>query len=128
MRAQRVAAMLVAACLCGTAVMAAAQVVDEDRRLARMAALAESPEQHSRVAEQYRDRAAVLDAEAGRYERIARRLEKRWFPNDYKAPSMLRPGYQERQKAANARSAAREVRVLAERHSKIAVDLRNAPE
>ena len=128
MRAQWVAATIVVAGLAGTAHMGGAQVVDEDRRLAKMAALAESPEQHTRVAEEYLDRAAALDTAAARYERAARRLEKGWFPNEYKAQSMLRPGYQERQKAANARSTARETRVLAERHRKIALDLRNAPE
>ncbi|MGV3520062.1 hypothetical protein [Luteitalea sp.] len=125
---QWVAAMVVVACLVGTAPVAGAQVVTEERRLATMAAQAESPEQHARVAEQYRDRAESLDSQAARYERAARRLEKGWFPNEHKAQSMLRPGYAERQKAANARTAARETRVLAERHQKIAVELRNAPE
>lgn len=128
MRAQWVAATIVVAGLAGTAQMGSAQVVDEDRRLAKMAALAESPEQHTRVAEEYLGRAEALDTVAARYERTARRLEKSWFPNEYKAQSMLRPGYQERQKAADARSTARDTRLLAERHRKIAVDLRNAPE
>ena len=128
MRAQWVAATIVVAGLAGTAHMGGAQVVDADRGLAKMAALAESPEQHTRVAEEYLDLAETLDSAAARDERTARRLEKGWFPNEYKAQSMLRPGYQERQKATNARSTAREARVLAKRHLKIAADLRNAPE
>ncbi len=87
MRAQWVAATIVVAVLAGTAQVGSAQVVDEDRRLAKMAADAESVEQHARVAEQYRDRAEALDTQAARYERTARRLEKGWFPHEYKAAS-----------------------------------------
>ena len=121
------AAMIVVAGLAGHAGPGAAQVVDEDRRIAMMAAEAESAEQHARVAMEAGDRADRLDAEAARYEKIARRLEKNWFPNEYKAPSMLQPGYKERQRAANARQAARETRALAKRHHQIAIDIRNAP-
>ena len=122
------AAMLVVACLAGQAHVGVAQIVDEDRRIATLAAEAESAEQHARVASEARDRAQQLDAEAARYERQARRLEKNWFPNEYKTPSMLQPGYRERQRAANARHQASETRALAKRHRQIAVDMRNAPE
>ena len=126
MRGQWVAAMIVVAGLAGWAPTGAAQ--DEDRRIAVMAAEAESAEQHARVHAAARARAEQLDAEAARYERIARRLEKNWFPNEYKTPSMLQPGYRERQRAANARHAARDTRALAERHRQIAIDIRNAPD
>jgi len=128
MRGQWMAAMIVVAGLAGHAWVGNAQVVDEDRRIATMAAEAESAEQHARVATEARARAEALDAEAARYEKMARRLEKNWFPNEYKTPSMLQPGYKERQRAANARHAARETRDLAKRHRQIAIDIRNAPE
>jgi len=121
------AAMIVVAALGGAAQVAGAQVVDEDGRLAQMAANAESVEQHTRVAEQYRDRAQVLDTQATRYERAARKLEAGWYPHEHKAAPMQRAGYTERQQAARARRAAREARQLAQRHGQIATDLRNAP-
>ena len=127
MRGQWVAAMIVVACLAGQAHVGVAQIVDEDRRIATLAAEAESAEQHARVASEARDRAEQLDAEAARSERQARRLEKNWFPNEYKTPSMLQPGYRERQRAANARHHASETRALAKRHRQIAVEMRNAP-
>jgi hypothetical protein len=128
MRGQWMAALIVAAGLAGHATLGIAQIVDEDRRIATMAAEAESAEQHARVATEAGVRAEELDAQAARYEKIARRLEKNWFPNEYKTPSMLQPGYKERQRAANARHAARETRALAKRHRQIAIDIRNAPE
>jgi hypothetical protein len=121
------AAMIVVAGLAGHAHQGLAQAVTEDQRIAKMAAAAESAEQHAEVATEARARAEQLDAEAARNEKIARRLEKNWFPNEYKTPSMLQPGYKERQRAANARHAARESRALAKRHHQIAVDIRNAP-
>ena len=126
MRGQWMATMLVVVGLAGHAT-AGAQVVDEDRLIAKMAAEAESAEQHARVAAAARDRAEQLDAEAVRYEKTARRLERNWFPNEYKTAAMLQPGYKERQRAANAREAARESRALARRHRQIAIDIRNAP-
>jgi hypothetical protein len=128
MRAQQwMAAMVVVAGLGGAAQVAGAQVVDDDGRLARMAADAESVEQHARVAEQYRDRARVLDTQAARFERTARALEARWYPHEHKAAPVQRPGYAERQQAARARRAARDARQLAQRHGQIATDLRSAP-
>jgi hypothetical protein len=126
MRGQCLAA-IVAACLIGTAQVAGSQVVDEDQRLARMAAEAESVEQHTRVAQQYRDRADELDSRAKRFERTARQLEKGWYPHEYKAAPMHRAGYTERQEAARAKRGARDARVIASHHSRIATDLRNAP-
>ena len=126
MRGQCLAAIVVA-CVIGTAQVAGSQVVDEDQRLARMAAEAESVEQHTRVAQQYRDRADELDSRAKRFERTARQLEKGWYPNEYKAAPMHRAGYTERQEAARAKRGARDARVIASHHSRIATDLRNAP-
>ena len=127
MRGQRVAALLLVAGLVGAVPVTAAQVVDEDRRLATLAAEAESAEQHLRVAQQYRDRADVLDSQAKRFDRTARQLERGWYPHEYKAAPMLRAGYTERQQAAKARRQSRDARVLAQRHGQIATDLRNAP-
>lgn len=127
MRGQWMAAVVVVATLAAPAARVDGQTVDADRAIARMAAAAESAEQHARVAAQARERAAQLDAEAARDERAARRLERQWFPNEYKTAAMLQPGYRERQRAAKARRGAREARALAERHHRIAVDLRNAP-
>lgn len=126
MRGQRVAALLLVAGLVA-AVPATAQVVDENRRLATLAAEAESAEQHHRVAQQYRERADLLDSQAKRFDRTARQLERGWYPHEYKAAPMQRAGYKERQQAAAARREAREARVLAHRHGQIATDLRNAP-
>jgi len=127
MRGQWMAAMIVVAGLAGYAHLGLAQTVDEDQRIAMLAAVAESAEQHAEVATAARTRAEQLDAEAARYDKVARRLEKKWFPNEYKNPSMLQPGYKERQRAANERDAARESRALARRHRQIAIDIRNAP-
>ncbi len=121
------ATVLVVASLAGPAARVDGQVVDQDRALSRMAAAAESVEQHVRVAAEARERAAQLDKAALRDERTARRLERQWFPNEYKTASMLQPGYKERQRAAKARHGARQARSLAERHHRIAEDLRNAP-
>jgi len=121
------ATVLVIAGLAGPAARLDGQVADQDRALSRMAAIAESAEQHARVAAEARDRATQLDAEARRHDRTARRLERQWFPNEYKTASMLQPGYRERQRAAKARHRAREAWVLAERHHEIAAELRNAP-
>ena len=124
MAGQWMAAALLAAGLMGTAVEARTQ---DDRRIAKLAAEAESQEQHTRVADAYRDRAELLEAEAAREARKARRLEAAWFPHEHKLPPMQRPGYRERQRAASARTEAREARVLAQKHTQIATDLRNAP-
>ena len=69
------AGLLIAAGLIGIAPVAGAQV-DEKRRLAKMAAEAESAEQHLRVAREYRERADLLESQAARLERTARRLER----------------------------------------------------
>lgn len=127
MQAQQwVAATFVAACLIATAPTAVAQVKEEDR-LATLAARAESAEQHARVSEEYRERAASLESRAKRLERTARQLEQGWYPHEYKAAPMHRAGYTERQQAVKARSDAREARALAQRHGQIASDIRNAP-
>jgi hypothetical protein len=123
-----VAAMLVAASLLGSSVTSAAQVVDEVQQLARMAAMAESAEQHATVADAYGDRAARLEREAKRLDKKARQLEQGWYPHEYKAAPMHRAGYTERQDAARARKDAEGMRQLAQKHARTAVDIRNAPE
>ena len=127
MRGQWMAAAIVAASVVAAPAGAGAQVVDEDQRLARLSEEAESATQHARVADEYRDRAKRLDTEATRLDRTARRLEKNWFPHEYKMPAPQRPGYRERQRAAEARHTARESRILAQRHEQLAVELNAEP-
>lgn len=127
MRGQWIAAVLMVAGLTGPTARVDAQIVDVDHHIAKLAAEAESAEQHARVAAQARERAQQLDTEAARHERAAQRLQRQWFPNEYKTAAMLQPGYRERQRAANARHGARAARALADRHRQIAADLRNAP-
>ena len=121
------AALLAAILTCG-AQPSAAQTITEDQQLARLAAVAESAEQHTRVADAYGDRADRLEREAKRLDKKARQLEQGWFPHEYKAAPMHRAGYTERQDAARARKDAKAMRQLAEKHSRTASDIRNAPE
>ena len=104
-----------------------AQVVQENGRLARLAADADTAAQHASVARAFRDRADALDAEAADHEAEVRNLEARRFPYQYKLPSNLQPEYQKRQRAIDARRAARGARALAQRHSQLAVDLLAVP-
>jgi hypothetical protein len=122
------AAMLVAAGIAtGMPETTGAQTIDEDQRLATLSREAESSTQHKRVAGEFRDRAKRLDTEASRLDRTARRLESKWFPNEYKLPPPQRPGYRERQRAAEARRTARESRALAQRHEQMAIELHAEP-
>lgn len=122
------AALLMAASLLGSRVTSADQVVTEAQQLARMAAMAESAEQHTRVADAYSDRATRLEREAKRLDKKARQLEQGWYPHEYKAAPMHRAGYTERQDAARARKDAQAMRTLAQKHARTAADIRNAPE
>lgn len=124
---QLMAALLVAAGLTAMPAPTLAQVI-EDQQLAKMAAVAESPEQHARVADAYRDHASRLEREATRLAKKARQLERGWSPHEYKAAPMHRAGYTERQDAARARQQARAMRGLAEHHARTSLQLRNAPE
>ena len=126
-RYQRFAAALAAAALCLTIQPATAQPPDDDRQLARLSAQAESPTQHARAATLFRERAHQLDREATRLERQARRLEAQRFPHEHKLPAIQQPGYRERQRASEARSRAREHRVLAQRHDRTARELHAEP-
>ena len=104
-----------------------AQVVEENRRLARLAADADTAAQHASVARAFRDRADALDAEAADHEAEVRDLEARRFPYQYKLSSNLQPEHRPRQRAIEARRAARDSRALAERHSQAAVARLAAP-
>lgn len=121
------AAVVLTLAVLGVSGAARAQVVDEDRDLARLSAQAESAAQHARVASLLRDRAATLENEARRLQRTARRLEQGRFPHEYKLPAIQQPGYRERQRAREARTQAREQRLRAARHEQSAVAL-NADE
>lgn len=119
---------LAALVIAGSSLVGSAQTITEDQRLARMAAVAESAEQHTAVADAYGDRAARLEREAKRLDKKARQLEQGWFPHEYKAAPMHRAGYTERQDAARARKDAQDMRQLAQKHARTATDIRNAPE
>jgi hypothetical protein len=121
------AAAVITAALTGTAGVADARIQDEDQQLTRMAAVAESASQHERVGELYLARAQRLEREATRLERTSRRLERNRFPHEYKAPAPQVPGYRERQRAAEARQIARESRLLAEHHDRLAQELYAEP-
>ncbi|BCS32242.1 hypothetical protein TBR22_A14520 [Luteitalea sp. TBR-22] len=123
-----IAAAVVAATMLGSSLAGAAQVLTAEQQLARLAAVAESAEQHTQVADAYSDRAASLEREARRLEKKARQLEQGWYPHEYKAAPMHRAGYTERQDAARARKDARAMRTLADKHARAAADIRNAPE
>lgn len=101
---------------------------DADRDLVRLSARAESPEQHARVADLLRDRAAQLEAQARRAERTARRLEQRRYPYEHKLPAISQPGYKERTEAREARAQARAHRARAARHAESAVPVNVEPE
>ena len=121
---------IVAGCL-GVSLLAAdpggAQTADDDQRLAKLSAQAESPAQHARAAEEFRARAKALDREATRLERTARSLEKNWFPNEHKSPAPHRAGYTQRQRAAAARAAARDTRLAAARHEQLSAEVLAEP-
>lgn len=119
---------LVALVMAASSLMSSAQTITEEQRLARMAAVAESAEQHTAVADAYGDRAGRLERQATRLDKKARQLEQGWFPHEYKAAPMHRAGYTERQDAARARKHAQEMRQLAQKHARTAADIRNAPE
>jgi len=101
---------------------------DADRDLVRLSARAESPEQHARVADLLRQRAADLEAQARRAERAARTLEQRRYPYETKLPAISQPGYKERAEARAARAQARAHRALAARHVQSATPVNVEPE
>lgn len=101
---------------------------EDDRALLQLSARAESTEQHARVADLLRQRAADLDARARRLERTARTLEQARYPHEHKLPAISQPGYQERTDARRARAQAREHRALAARHLQSAGPVNVEPE
>lgn len=101
---------------------------DTDRDLVRLSARAESPEQHARIADLLRDRAAQLEAQARRAERTARTLEQRRYPHQHKLPAISQPGYKERTEAREARAQARAHRARAARHAESAEPVNVEPE
>lgn len=101
---------------------------DADRDLVRLSARAESPEQHARVADLLRDRAAQLEAQARRAERTARSLEQRRYPHEHKLPAISQPGYKERTAAREARAQARAHRERAARHAESAAPVNVEPD
>ena len=121
------AAVVLALGVIGVNGVVSAQIVDEDRELAKLSAQAESASQHARVARLLRERATTLDSEARRLQRTAQRLEKGRFPHEYKLPGIQQPGHRERLRAREAKAQAREQRMLAARHEQTAGTLNAEP-
>lgn len=126
MRAQWLAAIVAVVGIVGTGA-GRAQDVDEDQRLLRLSAQAESATQHAQVAEQLTDRAETLDEQAVRLLRTSHRLESARFPNQHKLIASQQPGYTERVQAKKAEKTAKSHRRLAWQHWQKAVTLNAAP-
>jgi hypothetical protein len=126
MRAHWMAAIVAVVSVVGAGA-ARAQDVDEDQRLLRLSAQAESATQHAQVAEQLIDRAETLDGQAVRLLRTSHRLEKTRFPNEHKLMASQQPGYKERAQAKKAEKTAKSHRRLAWHHQQKAVTLSVEP-
>ena len=126
MRARWMAAVVAVVGLMGAGAVRA-QDVDEDQRLLRLSAQAESAAQHSQVAILLTDRADDLDVQAARLLRTSQRLEMSRFPNEHMMMSSLQPGYQERAGAKKAQKTAKSHRRLAWHHQQKATTLSVEP-
>ncbi len=126
MRVRWMAAVLAVAGMMGAGAVRA-QDVDEDQRLLRLSAQAESVAQHSQVAILLTDRAEDLDVQAARLLRTSQRLQKSRFPNEHKMMASLQPGYQERASARKAQKTAKSHRRLARHHQQKATTLSVEP-
>ena len=128
MRAQWLAAIVAAVSIVGTgAGRAQDRTIDEDQRLLRLSAQAESATQHARVAEQLTGRAETLDEQAVRLLRTSHQLESTRFPNQHKLIASQQPGYTERVQAKKAEKTAKSHRRLAWHHWQKAVTLNVEP-
>ncbi|MCC6367480.1 MAG: hypothetical protein IT165_28495 [Bryobacterales bacterium] len=95
----------------------------EAAKLETLAMEARTPEQHAAVSRQFRLRAEALEAEAAGHEANVKRLTKSAGAMVRKWPGMAtKPLEAEREKAKEARLAARESRKLAEKHLRLSVE------
>ena len=100
-----------------------AEPVVEASKLSALARDARTPAEHAAVAKQYRLRAELFEAQAAEYEQSAKRRQQAAGPMIHKWPAMAPPAVQkDKQKAVEARRAARENRELAERHLRDSVE------
>ena len=100
-----------------------AEPVVEASKLSALARDAQTPAEHAAVAKQYRLRAESFEAQAAEYEQSAKRRQQAAGPMIHKWPAMAPPAVQkDKQKAVEARRAARESRELAERHLRDSVE------
>ncbi len=92
-------------------------------RLTALAGEARTSAEHAKVAKEYRLQAESFEATAAEYDATVKRLSKNPSPMTYKWPSMASPDLvQAKQKAVEARRAARESRELADHHLRRSVE------
>lgn len=92
-------------------------------RLHSMARETKTAKDHAKVSKQYRLQAEALEAEAAKHEAAAAEYTRSLGPMRHKWPAMApRALHEAKQKAVEARQAARESRVLADRHLRLAVE------
>lgn len=98
-------------------------VNDAPTQLARLAREARTPGEHAKVAKSYREQAEAFDAQAATHEARVAELSKSPSPMAHKWPAMASPDMtKERQRAVEARRAARESRAAADRHLRMSVE------
>ena len=100
-----------------------AEPVLSAERLHAMAREAKTVKEHAEVSRHYRLRAAALEAEAAKHEADAAAYTRSLGAMQYKWPAMAPRALQTaKQKAVEARGAARESMVLADRHLRLSVE------
>lgn len=108
--------------LMGTATMAQTRN-ETPTRLAALASEARTSADHAKVAKEYRLQAESFEARAAEHDATVSRLSKNPPPIAFKWPSMASPDLvHAKQKAVEARRAARESRELADRHLRMSVE------
>lgn len=96
---------------------------EQPTQLARLAREARTPGEHARVSKSYREQAEAFDAQAQSHEARVAQLSRSASPMTHKWPAMAAPDLtKERQRAVEARRAARESRMLAEHHLRMSVE------
>ncbi|MCC6390583.1 MAG: hypothetical protein IT167_08270 [Bryobacterales bacterium] len=107
--------------LMGSSMAAGSQL--EAAKLEDLATEARTPAQHAAVSRQFRLRAEALDSKAAGHEANVKKLTKSAGAMVQKWPGMAtKPLETEREKAMEARRAARESRKLAEKHLRLSVE------
>lgn len=95
--------------------------------LSAMASKASTHAEHATVAKHYRLQAQAFEEEAAGHEKRAAKLAASAPPISHKWPSMApRALHEAKQKALDARRAARESHLLAQRHVNLAVEAQSA--